>query len=85
MLREFRALPTEKRAREMTDRDFLWCLVNLSMDEEEELERLCPACRAEALEERCPVCGAPAGESEAMVNPAFDQARYERMRRGVEP
>lgn len=69
----------------MTDRDFLWCLVNLSMDEEEELERLCPACRAEALEERCPVCGAPAGESEAMVNPAFDQARYERMRRGVEP
>ena len=35
--------------------------------------------------ERCPVCGAPAGEGEAMVNPAFDTARYERMRRGGEP
>ncbi len=82
MLRQFGALPTEKRAMDMTDRDYLWCLANLALDDEEELARLCPACKAEALEGRCPACGAPAGESEAMVNPAFDRERYEELRRG---
>ena len=82
MLREFKALPSEERVKTMTKEDYLWCLVQMTLDEEEELARLCPACRSEALEGRCPVCGAPAGEGEAMINPAFDQARYERMRGG---
>ncbi len=30
----------------MTHRDYLWCAVNLVLDGEEELSRLCPACRA---------------------------------------
>lgn len=82
MLREFKALPSEKRVKAMTKEDYLWCLVNLSLDDEEELACLCPACRAEALEGRCPACGAPTGESEAVVNPAFDMARYEKLRGG---
>ena len=82
MLREFRALPTEPRAREMKGRDFLWCLANGLLDREEELERLCPACRARALEERCPVCGQSAGNSEGMVNPAFDPERFEKLKGG---
>ena len=42
----------------MRDRDYVWCLSHLALDQEEELERLCPACRARAEEARCPVCGA---------------------------
>ena len=34
----------------MTDRDYLWCALNLALDREEELARLCPACRERAEE-----------------------------------
>lgn len=76
VLCQFRALPTEPRARAMKGRDYLWCLANTLLDREEALERLCPSCRERALEERCPVCGLPAGLGEGMVNPAFDPARF---------
>ncbi|MDD5939069.1 MAG: molybdopterin oxidoreductase [Clostridiales bacterium] len=78
MLKTFGALPTEARAREMTHRDYLWCALNLLLDSEEELERLCPACRAEAESDRCPVCGAE--RSDWGENPGFDRAAFERMR-----
>ena len=42
----------------MTDRDYLWCALNLALDQEEELARLCPDCRQRAAEEPGPVCGA---------------------------
>lgn len=58
----------------MTDRDYLWCAVNLLLDDEEELARLCPACRAQAEEDRCPVCGADRGDTGQ--NPAFDLERF---------
>lgn len=84
MLKAFGALPTEERAKRMTDRDYLWCGVNLLLDEEEELARLCPTCREEALEGRCPACGAPVGQLSGGENGSFDQTRYERLRRGEE-
>lgn len=34
-------------------------------------------------EARCPVCGAPSSQGEGAVNPAFDQERYERLRKGA--
>ena len=58
----------------MTHRDYLWCAVNLVLDGEEELARLCPACRAEAEEARCPVCGAAVAD--AASNSGFDMARF---------
>ena len=67
----------------MRDRDYVWCLSHLALDQEEELERLCPACRARAEEARCPVCGAPSSQGEGAGNPAFDQERYERLRKGA--
>ena len=64
----------------MTDRDYLWCALNLVLDDEEELGRLCPACRAEAERERCPVCGV---ETEAAgSSAAFDMARFEALKEG---
>lgn len=61
----------------MTHREYLWCALNLVLDGEEELSRLCPACRAEAEEERCPVCGAAAGDWGE--NRGFDMERFLRL------
>lgn len=83
MLRSFSALPTEKRAREMKDREFLWCALNLMLDDEEELAGLCPTCRDKAMEERCAGCGAPLAAWDGAVNEQFDLARFERMKRGI--
>lgn len=82
MLKQFGALPTEGRARAMRDRDFLWCLVNQLLDDEEELDRMCPACRERALERRCPVCGAPAETVSGGTNPSFDMERFLAMKEG---
>ena len=82
VLREFHALPTERRAREMKDRDYLWCLANGLLDREEQLERLCPDCRVRAEQARCPVCGRPEAPGEGGSNPAFDLAQFQRLKEG---
>lgn len=78
VLKAFHALPTEMRAREMTRQDYLWCAVNLLLDEEELLNQLCPSCRVEAEEPRCPVCGARAAD--CGENGGFDLKRFQRLR-----
>ncbi len=83
MLRTFGALPTEVRAREMKDRDFLWCALNLMLDDEETLSRLCPSCRSLAERGCCPSCGGEVLSTSTGVNGQFDMARFEEMRRGV--
>ncbi|MBQ8852547.1 MAG: molybdopterin oxidoreductase [Oscillibacter sp.] len=67
----------------MKDRDFLWCLVNTLLDDEEELERLCPACRTRAMEERCTQCGAPTAQSAAGINESFDMERFLALKGGT--
>ena len=66
----------------MKDRDFLWCALNLMLDDEEELAGLCPACREKALEERCSACGIPLALAEGCVNGGFDEAQFLRLKRG---
>lgn len=78
VLRAFGVLPSEARAKEMTDGEYLYCVLQMTLDEEERLERLCPSCRAEAEKGGCAVCGAPLGER----NPNFDEAKFEELRRG---
>lgn len=82
MLKQFRVLPGEARAKEMTEREYLYCLLQQWLDEEEKLERLCPTCRAQAGEKRCICCGAPLSESSGMENASFDMERYCRMKEG---
>ena len=81
MLKTFGALPTEERAREMTDRDYLWCALNLLLDEEETLSAFCPQCRIQAEEGCCPSCGRETGSVAGGENIGFDMERFERMRR----
>ena len=62
----------------MTDRDYLWCALNLVLDREEKLAQLCPDCRSRAEEKTCPVCGMPADSWGCSEN--FDLERFERMK-----
>ena len=66
----------------MKDRDFLWCALNLMLDDEEELAQLCPTCRERALEERCAVCAVPLSLAEGCVNATFDEGRFQMLKRG---
>lgn len=66
----------------MKDRDFLWCALNLMLDDEEDLAGLCPACRERAMEERCAVCGIPMSSADGSVNSSFDETRFQRLKRG---
>ena len=63
----------------MTDREFLWCALNLMLDDQETLDQLCPSCRAEAMQLRCPVCGAHTGGGS---NQSFDWERFRALSRG---
>ena len=70
----------------MKDRDYLWCLLHLIADQEEELEGMCPQCRARAEEAHCAACGRPASQlGEGAANPAFDGLRFQRMKEGGQP
>ena len=85
MLRAFGVLPTEERARRMKNRDYLWCALNLMLDEEEVLDQQCPTCRMHAVEDRCPVCGGLKSGGEGGQNAAFDEKRYEILSKGGRP
>ena len=77
VLRAFGILPTEERARAMTQGELLYCAMQLMLDAQEEQEHLCPACREAARTPRCACCGAPLPEE----NAAFDEKRYEELKR----
>ncbi len=66
----------------MKDRDVLWCALNLMLDDEQELDGLCPACRDRAMEERCCACGVPLSMTEGNRNGSFDESRFRRLKRG---
>lgn len=80
VLRTFGALPTEGRAREMKDRDYLWCALNLMLDDEEMLDRLCPSCRSLAEGGCCPSCGGEVSRSQVGVNLSFDLEKFEQLK-----
>ena len=75
-------MPGEERARRMTQREYLYCILQQWLDEEEQLENLCPACLAQVQERRCSRCGAPLADTYGMENTAFDMERYRRLKEG---
>lgn len=60
----------------MKQRDYLWCLLQLLLDEEERLDRLCSGCRQKAESLCCPVCGADGGSLAREENAGFDMERF---------
>jgi len=82
VLRTMGALPTERRVRDMTDADYLYCVLNLLLDGEEALDGLCPACRERAKKRTCRCCGADLDDGD--VNESFDEERFRALaERGV--
>ena len=84
VLRQFRALPTEGRARAMTGEDYLWCAANLLLDGEEALDQLCPHCRQGGG--GGPVPGVRPGywPERPRGQPAFDWARFTALKEETE-
>ena len=78
VLKKFGVLPSEERAKKMTDGDYLYCVLQMMLDEEEQLQSMCPACRELAQQARCVCCGEILDEE----NPNFDEARFEELRNG---
>ena len=76
VLKRFGVLPSEMRARRMTDREYLYCAAQMLLDEQEKLEAMCPACREKAKRRLCPVCGEPVPEE----NAGFDEGRFEELK-----
>ena len=74
-------MPSEPRSKEMTDGDYLYCILHLLLDQEEQLDQLCPACRRAAEEKRCPGCGAALGTWQGGENIAFDAQRFQALSR----
>ena len=68
---------------QMREEDYLWCAVNLLLDEEEVARQLCPQCREAAERARCPVCGRETGEMVREENPTFDWARFQALKEGA--
>lgn len=81
VLKAFGVLPSEERARTMDWGDYLYCGLQLRLDREEQMERLCPQCRSRAEEHRCSLCGREMS-GETGRNPTFDEKRFEEMKRG---
>lgn len=81
VLRAFGVLPSEKRAREMTEGDYLYCALQMMLDAEKEKQRMCPQCRGKSEEKRCICCGRII-DGEQGGNPQFDFGRFEEMKQG---
>ena len=82
MLREFGALPTEDRVKAMLPKDYLWCVLQMMLDDDERVAALCPACREERERGRCPSCGGEVSTWQGAQNGSFDEERFLRMKGG---
>ena len=73
-------LPSERRALEMTDGDYLYCILNMWIEAEKSLKNLCPSCRDSLSERTCLKCGRMVGFEEE--NPGFDEERFKILAEG---
>ena len=76
VLRTMGALPGEQRVKDMTDGDYMYCILNMWLDREEELNCLCPDCRRKAKRRVCRCCGAELDGMESDVNESFDEEKF---------
>ncbi len=64
----------------MTEGQWLYLLVNMALDDEEELEKMCNSCKEKSKIKRCISCG-EAFHKEQDINPRFDNNKFEEMKK----
>jgi hypothetical protein len=62
----------------MTEGQWLWMMVNMAVDNEEQLEKVCDPCQEKASEHRCISCNTLLNKE---VNPNFDEALFEKLKK----
>jgi len=73
----------------MTDEQWLWLFVNQAIDNDEQIEGMCPSCQREVTSHNCTRCGKSLGSNDSkgfepqFVNPNFDTERFEVLSHGT--
>ena len=62
----------------MTEGQWAWMMVNMALDNEEQLEKVCKSCQDKAEEKRCISCNTML---DVEVNPNFDEALFEKLKK----
>jgi gamma-glutamyl phosphate reductase len=65
----------------MTDGQWVWMMVHMSIDNDEQLEKVCKSCQEKSKEDRCTSCNALL---DVEVNPNFDEELFEKLKNNAE-
>lgn len=76
-MRSFKKLPTDPSVEAMTDGQWIWMMVNMAVDNEEQLEKVCEPCQEKSKEERCINCNTLL---DIEVNPNFDDNLFKKLK-----
>jgi hypothetical protein len=61
----------------MTEGQWIWMMVHMSIDNEEQLEKVCGTCQEKAQEHRCMSCNELLDKE---VNPNFDEELFNKLK-----
>ena len=77
-------MPSSDNFRNLTDEHWLWLFANQTIDNDEQLERMCPKCKDEATStDKCIRCGKVLPNDEnRFINPNFDRSKFEKLSNG---
>jgi hypothetical protein len=62
----------------MTEGQWIWMMIHMSLDNEEQLEKICKPCQEKAKEDRCTSCNTLL---DIEVNPNFDESLFEKLKK----
>lgn len=61
----------------MTEGQWLWILIHQSIDNDEQIEKMCKDCKDELSIEKCNTCG----KKQQDINPNFDEEFFKRLKK----
>ena len=61
----------------MTEGQWVWMMVHMSLDNDEQLEKICNSCKEKAEEHRCTSCNSLLNKE---VNPNFDEELFKKLK-----
>lgn len=66
----------------MTEGQWLWVMLNMQIDNDIQLEKMCGKCKDDMNKNKCTICNTNLEES-VNINPQFDEALFEQLKNGI--